>query len=125
MSTPSPLFPDGGDGRVAVPDPGSEAAEPRPYVAPRTPMEQQLTEIFEELLDVDRVGIQDTFFDLNGFSLLATQLAARIYETFNVELTLRDVFESPTVETLAQALVQARAELAGMGELEALLAEIE
>ncbi|MER7498543.1 hypothetical protein AB0L05_00930 [Nonomuraea pusilla] len=46
------------------------------YVAPRTPIERRLTEIFEELLQAERVGIHDTFFELNGFSLLATQRPA-------------------------------------------------
>ncbi len=95
------------------------------YVSPRTPVERQLTEIFEELLGMGRVGVQDTFFDLSGFSLLATQLAARIYETFRVELTLRDVFQAPTIEGLAMLVVQAQAELADEAGLRALLAEIE
>lgn len=95
------------------------------YVAPRTPMERQLTEIFEELLETGRVGVHDTFFELNGFSLLATQLAARIYDIFKVELTLRDVFEAPTVEGLAQLIVQSQAEMASDEDLQALLAEIE
>jgi acyl carrier protein len=95
------------------------------YVPARTPVERQLSEIFEELLDAGRVGVHDTFFDLNGFSLLATQLAARIYETFRVELTLRDVFQAPTIEGLATLVVQAQAELADDADLRALLAEIE
>jgi len=90
-----------------LPDPGCDAEESDTYVAPRTTTERQLTEMFEELLDGGRVGVRDTFFDLNGFSLLATQLAARIYETFQIELTLRDVFESPTVEALAQLIDRA------------------
>jgi Phosphopantetheine attachment site len=95
------------------------------YVPPRTPTERQLTEIFEELLGSGRVGIRDTFFDLSGFSLLATQLAARVYESFGVELTLRDVFQAPTIEGLALLVVQAQAELAGEAGLQALLAELE
>jgi hypothetical protein len=95
------------------------------YVPPRTPSERQLTEIFEELLGSGPVGVCDTFFDLNGFSLLATQLAARVYETFGVELTLRDVFQAPTIEGLAVLIVQARAELADEAGIRELLAELE
>jgi acyl carrier protein len=95
------------------------------YVPARTPVERQLTEIFEELLDTSGVGVHDTFFDLNGFSLLAPQLASRVYETFKVELTLRDVFEAPTIEDLATLIVRAQAELADDADLAALLAEIE
>lgn len=121
MGNRSPLTQDG----EYEPAPGAYPAEADTYLAPRTPMERQLTEIFEDLLDAGRVGVRDTFFELDGFSLLATQLAARIYETFQVELTLRDVFESPTVEGLAQLIVQAQGELAGAEDLQALLAEIE
>lgn len=125
MGNRSPLTQDGAYDPATEPDPGRDPAEAGVYMAPRTPMERQLTEIFEDLLDAGRVGVRDTFFELDGFSLLATQLAARIYEVFQVELTLRDVFESPTVEGLAQLIVQAQAELAGAGDLQALLAEIE
>lgn len=103
----------------------AEAYAREAYTAPRTPMERRLTEIFEELLEVGPVGVHDTFFNLSGFSLLATQLASRIYETFKVELTLRDLFQSPTVEGLAGLIVEAQAELAGAEDLQALLAEIE
>jgi non-ribosomal peptide synthetase component F/acyl carrier protein len=103
-----PLTRDGDYDLAALPDPdyGEPAADS--YVAPRTALERQLAEIFQEILEVERVGITDTFFELNGFSLLATQLAARIRATFEVELSLRDVFESPTVEGLAQQLTRAR-----------------
>jgi len=95
-------------------------------VAPRTPMEHQLTGILQELLGVDRVGIHDSFFELGGFSLLATQLTTRIREQFEVELSLRDVFASPTVDRLAQLIVLTQAnELSGAEDLEALLNEIE
>jgi non-ribosomal peptide synthetase component F/acyl carrier protein len=120
-----PLTLDGEYDLAALPDPGWDGEHPETYVAPRTPVERRLTEIFEELLDVERVGVHDTFFDLSGFSLLATQLATRIRETFRCELSLREVFESPTVEGLAQLIVAAQAELADPGDLEALLDGIE
>jgi non-ribosomal peptide synthetase component F/acyl carrier protein len=94
------------------------------YVAPRTPMERQLAEILTELLAIDRAGIHDSFFELGGFSLLATRLASRIRETFDVELSLRDVFASPTVDRLAQTIVRLQGEQSGTENFEALLNEI-
>jgi len=108
----------------ALPVPDGDEGEDT-YVAPRTPIERRLTEIFEELLDVPRIGVHDTFFELNGFSLLATQLAARIRETFDVDLPLRDVFGAPTVEGLAQLILRTQSEMSGTDDVEKLLAEIE
>ncbi|MCH0563661.1 MULTISPECIES: non-ribosomal peptide synthetase [unclassified Streptomyces] len=119
-----PLTADGDYDLAGLPDPtGDDAADG--YVAPRTPVERQLVEVFEELLDVKGVGVHNTFFELNGFSLLATQLVSRIRETFRIELALREVFESPTVESLAQLIVRAQAEQADAAVLEALLSELE
>ncbi|HET9228952.1 MAG TPA: phosphopantetheine-binding protein, partial [Thermoanaerobaculia bacterium] len=59
---------------------------------------------WEEALGVDRVGIEDGFFDLGGHSLLATQMISWVRETFEVEVPLRELFERPTVAALAEAL---------------------
>jgi len=120
-----PRTADGEYDLAALPEPAEDGGSADTYVAPRTPMEQQLTGIFEELLEVDRVGVHDTFFELNGFSLLATQLASRIREAFHVELSLREVFGSPTVESLAQLILRAQSELSGAADIEALLDEID
>ncbi len=119
-----PLTPEGRYDVAALPQPDAVAGPVDSYLAPRTPMERQLVEILRELLAVDRVGIHDSFFDLGGFSLLATRLTTRIREMFDVELSLRDVFESPTVEALAQLIVRTQGELSGIEDLEALLDEI-
>jgi acyl carrier protein len=120
-----PLTADGRYDLDALPGPGLQSALEDAYVAPRTPMERELTATFESLLDVERVGVHDTFFELNGFSLLATQLATRIRETFQVELPLGDVFAWPTVEGLARLIVQKQVELADGEALQTLLDEIE
>ncbi len=95
------------------------------YAAPRTPMEGQLTTILSELLSIGRVGVYDSFFELGGFSMLATRLVTRVREAFGIELAVRNVFESPTVDELARLIVRAQGELSGTDEFEALLAEVE
>jgi len=85
----------------------ARAAEERRFVMPRTAVEEVLAGIWRDVLQVDRVGATDDFFDLGGHSLLATQVMWRVYETFQVELPLRHLFESPTVEHFAAALERA------------------
>jgi len=69
-----------------------------------TPTQRELSALLEELLDVERVGIHDSFFQLGGFSLKAARLTVRIREVFGVQLTLRNVFEAPTVDALARLI---------------------
>lgn len=101
-----PLTPSGKINRLALPAPekagrGLEAE----FVAPRSPVEEVLAEIWIEVLGVDRVGAHDNFFELGGHSLLATQIVSRIQETFQTRLPLRKVFEEPTVAAIAIALL--------------------
>jgi non-ribosomal peptide synthetase component F/acyl carrier protein len=119
-----PLTAEGDYDVTVLPEPRGDGGEADGYIAPRTPIERQLSEILREMLDVDRVGVHDSFFELGGFSLLATLLTSRIREEFGVELSLRDVFEAPTMDQLAQLIVRTQGEAAGAGELEALLDEI-
>jgi hypothetical protein len=76
------------------------------YVAPRTPVEEVLAGMCARALGRERVGVDDNFFALGGHSLLATQIAARIREAFQTELSLYHVFEAPTVAGLSQVLVR-------------------
>jgi amino acid adenylation domain-containing protein/non-ribosomal peptide synthase protein (TIGR01720 family) len=104
-----PLTPNGKVDRGALPRPDwASAAEG--YVAPRTPAEEVLAGIWEELLDVERVGAADSFFALGGHSLLATQVVSRVREVFGVELPLRALLEGPTVEALARRVDDLRRE---------------
>jgi amino acid adenylation domain-containing protein len=104
-----PLSPNGKVDRKVLPAPdyaGAEAAAD--YVAPATPLEEELAAMWSGVLGVERVGTRHNFFELGGHSLLATQLVSRVRERFDVELPLRDFFESPTVAQLAAAVEQAR-----------------
>ena len=74
------------------------------YVAPRDETEKALAEIWAEVLRLERVGIDNKFFDLGGHSLVALQIIARVRNTFHVELTLRHIFEAPTVAQLAATI---------------------
>jgi hypothetical protein len=109
----------------ALPSPDVAGAAQDNHVDPRTPLEWQLAGILRELLAVDRIGVHDSFFELGGFSLLATQLNSRIRESVRVELTLRDIFESATIDALAQRIVRAQARQVPTEDIEALLDELE
>lgn len=74
------------------------------YLAPRTPLEQVLADIWGEILHLKDVGVHDNFFELGGHSLLATQLVSRVQALFRITVPLRQVFERPTIATLAEVV---------------------
>jgi amino acid adenylation domain-containing protein len=98
-----PVTPNGKLDRKALPMPDS-AGPLDAYRAPRNPMEDVLCGLFAELLGVDRVGVDDDFFDLGGHSLLATRLASMIRAELGVDLSIRELFGSPSVAELAERL---------------------
>lgn len=90
----------------ALPEPKDWAADP--VVAPRSPTERLLAEIWAELLHRDGFGLDHHFFEVGGDSLLAMRLVGRIREAFQMELPLRTLFESPTLGELAKRIEAAQ-----------------
>ena len=97
------------------------------YVAPRNETEKAIAEIWQELLGVEQVGVNDNFFELGGHSLLAVQFISRLRAVLPAELTLRHLFESPTVSALAAQIEPAREapDAAEANQLEDVLSMIE
>jgi hypothetical protein len=97
--------------QLPLPDDGRpELAEN--YVAPRTPLEQEVAGIWEQVLKVKDVGVHDNFFALGGHSLLATQVISRVNASLQIEMPLRTMFEHPTVAGFAIAAAQRQATIA-------------
>ena len=90
--------------RKALPLPDASLSSSRDYLAPRDDTQQRLASLWSQVLRVERVSLDDNFFELGGHSLLATQVISRIRSTFSVDLPLRALFESPTLEALARAV---------------------
>ena len=95
------------------------------YVEPRDETERAVAGIWRSLLGLEKVGIDDNFFDLGGHSLLATQVMSRLRDALGVELPLDALFAAPTVAGLAAAVTAVPAAVQDDDDLAALLAEIE
>ncbi len=78
-----------------------------PFVAPRTPLERRLAALFAELLSVEQVGVEDSFFALGGHSLLGVTLFARLRRDFGADLPLSTLFTAPSVAQLAARVAEA------------------
>ncbi|WP_432839323.1 SDR family NAD(P)-dependent oxidoreductase [Dactylosporangium sp. CA-092794] len=101
-----------GDGRQGEPDSAQYHPRPElltPYEAPRDGVEERLAELWQELLGLEKVGVNDHFFELGGHSLLGLQLVPRLREAFAVDLPVGAIFDAPTVATLAGVVRDARA----------------
>ncbi|KPV55997.1 fusaricidin synthetase, partial [Paenibacillus sp. A3] len=99
-----PLTPNGKVDRRALPVPEGSVQTGTEFVAPRTMLEVQLADIWKNVLELSAVGIKDNFFDLGGHSLRATNLVAIIQKELQKNVQLRDVFQHPTIEQLAQVI---------------------
>jgi len=88
--------------------PISERVAGTAHVAPRNDIERQLAEIWKDVLELDRVGVNDNFFDIGGHSLLATQILSRMRENFPEQLSLQYLFEEPTIAGIANGIENIR-----------------
>jgi amino acid adenylation domain-containing protein len=102
-----PLTPNGKINRKALPAPEYKRDETETHVAPRTPVEERIAAIWCEVLRVPQIGAYDNFFATGGHSLLAVQVISRIRQIFQVEISLRVIFESPSLAGLAEQVENA------------------
>jgi acyl carrier protein len=98
-----PVTANGKIDRRALPVPPEDAGSTG-YVAPRTPVETVLCAIWEEVLGVSPVGVNDNFFDLGGHSIALTRIVSRVAERFDVDIPLAELFDMPTIAELAKLL---------------------
>jgi amino acid adenylation domain-containing protein len=104
-----PLNPTGKVDRQALPPPTKDISERNgDFVPPDQTVEHQLVQIWEEFLGVHPIGLRDSFFDLGGHSLLAAQMMHRVEQVCGQKLPLATLLAGPTIEHLAQALIEQR-----------------
>ncbi|HZO24155.1 MAG TPA: amino acid adenylation domain-containing protein, partial [Steroidobacteraceae bacterium] len=107
-----PLTPSGKLDRRSLPSPDASAYAAPEYEAPQGPMETTMAAIWGELLEVDRIGRHDDFFERGGHSLLMLKLVMRLQQAFGLDVKITDVFEHPVLADLARALQNARGQRA-------------
>ena len=121
-----PLTQTGKVDRQALPIPDTDRPQlGTRFVVPRTPVEQVLAHIWGDVLSLSRVGIHDHFIELGGYSLLATEIAARVINTFQVELPQQSLFDVPTVADMAVLVTQSLAEKSEQDDFVHMLNELE
>jgi amino acid adenylation domain-containing protein len=101
-----PLLPNGKVNRNGLPAASAHLVNNASMLAPRNSREQQLKTLWQEVLGVEQLGVNDDFFDLGGHSMLAVRLVGRIREAFAPHCTLPMLFRNPTIEALARALAR-------------------
>ncbi|KIO56928.1 Long-chain-fatty-acid--CoA ligase [Bacillus subtilis] len=102
-----PLTGNGKIDRRALPIPDANVSRGVSYVAPRNGTEQKVADIWAQVLQAEQVGVYDHFFDIGGHSLAGMKMLALVHQELGVELSLKDLFQSPTVEGLAQVIASA------------------
>jgi acyl carrier protein len=107
MTDAIPRLPNGKVNRGALRAPDQSRPElERPFVSPRTLVEEVLAGTWAEVLHLEQVGVHDNFFELGGHSLLATRIMSRLRQAFQIDLPLRYIFEAPTVAGLAASILR-------------------
>lgn len=109
-----PLTRSGKTDRGALPKPAAPVAAPRPlrrseYVAPSGALEETITRLWQEVLALDSIGVNDDFFEMGGHSLLAAKLANRVREALGVELSLRQLLSATSIRAMSVLVRQSLA----------------
>ncbi|WP_256758213.1 non-ribosomal peptide synthetase [Cohnella sp. WQ 127256] len=99
-----PLTSNGKIDRKALPEPERQVRSESADVGPRTALESQLTQIWKDVLGLNEINKDDNFFEIGGHSLRATSLVTKLHKEMNISFPLRNVFEFPTLEQMAQAI---------------------
>lgn len=114
-----PLSANGKIDRNRLPEPIGEISSAREYVEPETETEKQMAAIWSELLEIEKVGKYDDFFEFGGHSLKAVSLATKIHKVFQIELSLAQIFESSSLHEMAACLAVAdRSDFCGIAKVE-------
>ena len=120
-----PLNANGKTDRRALPLPNQENKATTEYVAPSSPVEMELADIWKESLGVERVGIHENFFHIGGHSLGAMRVAVRIQRSFDVDIPVSVIFANPTIAALAIVIDENLSSLQSDEDLLRMLDEIE
>ncbi|KJH70631.1 non-ribosomal peptide synthetase [Aliterella atlantica] len=99
-----PLLPNGKVDKRSLPQPENSRLVEIAYVPPQTQVEQKIVAIWREILQVDKIGIHDNFFDLGGNSLLIVQLHNELQESFGRDLSVVELFQYPTISKLSERI---------------------
>ncbi|MGH7484246.1 MAG: phosphopantetheine-binding protein, partial [bacterium] len=113
------------DRRALVAEAGTYLATRRSKVAPRTPEEERLAALWSELLGIENVGIDDSFFDLGGDSLAAMRMIGRAGELLGCEISLTHLFETPTISGLLDGVLMRLVESVSEDDVRRALADVD
>lgn len=94
--------------RKALPEPDQVELSKFEYEEPTNDIERKIAEIWQEVLKIEKIGINDNFIELGGHSLLVISIITSIHKTFEVDLQLNDVFENPTIKQLARLVMKSK-----------------
>jgi len=120
-----PLTANGKIYRKALPKPDYSRPElGTPYAHPQNQMEENLVRIWEEVLGVRPIGIDDNFFNLGGHSLAATRVVSRVIQQFQIDIPLQSLFQSPTVADMAAVITAHQGKKLGESQLKTILDEL-
>jgi acyl carrier protein len=121
-----PLTRNGKVDRNALPTAGSSRPDlSTAFIAPTNPTEERLAAIWADVLGLDCVGVDDNFFELGGHSLSAARIISRVIKTFQLELSIEALFQTPTVRDMAAVIRQNETSIATQDDMSQLLKELE